>query len=85
MEIDEIRSVIEKGIPGSQVVVDGDGTHFSAIVVSDEFSGKSMVQQHQLVYKTLGDKVGTDIHALAIKTYTPDEWEKEKDLRVIQR
>ena len=84
MEIDEIRSVIEKGIPGSHVIVDGDGTHFSAIVVSDEFAGKSMVQQHQLVYKTLGGKVGTDIHALGIKTLTFEEWEKEKDLGVIQ-
>ena len=67
------------------MIVDGDGTHFSAIVISNEFTGKSMVQQHQLVYKTLGDKVGSDIHALTVKTYNPEEWEKEKNLRVIQR
>ena len=85
MEIDEIKSFIESGLPGSEVIVDGDGTHFSAIVISNEFAGKSMVQQHQLVYKTLGEKVGSDIHALAIKTYTLEEWEKEKNLRVIQR
>jgi acid stress-induced BolA-like protein IbaG/YrbA len=84
MEIDEIKSSIESGMPGSDVLVDGDGTHFSAIVVSAEFAGKSMVQQHQLVYKTLDGKVGTAIHALAIKTYTPDEWEKEKGFNVIQ-
>lgn len=79
MEIDEIRLAIETGIPGSQVIVDGDGTHFSAIIVSSEFLGKSMVQQHQLVYGTLGDKVGTDIHALAIRTFTPEEWETKKN------
>ena len=79
MEIDEIRLAIETGIPGSQVTVDGDGTHFSAIIVSSEFLGKSMVQQHQLVYGTLGDKVGTDIHALAIRTFTPEEWETKKN------
>jgi acid stress-induced BolA-like protein IbaG/YrbA len=65
------------------VIVDGDGTHFSAVVVSEEFQGKSMVQQHQLVYKTLGDKVGADIHALSLKTLTPDEWEKEKYIRTV--
>jgi acid stress-induced BolA-like protein IbaG/YrbA len=84
MEIDQIKSAIETGLDGSRVMVDGDGTHFSAIVISGEFAGKTMVQQHQMVYKTLGDKVGTDIHALAIKTFTPEEWEKAKDLNVIK-
>ncbi|MGK0298987.1 MAG: acid stress-induced BolA-like protein IbaG/YrbA [Gammaproteobacteria bacterium] len=83
MGIDEIKSCIEDGMPGADVLVDGDGTHFSAIVVSTEFAGKSMVQQHQIVYKTLGNKVGNEIHALAIKTFTPDDWKKEKDLRVV--
>lgn len=84
MDIDEIRMGIESGLPDAEVMVDGDGTHFSAVVVSNVFAGKTMVQQHQLVYQTLGDKVGTDIHALAIKTYTPEQWEKQRDLRVIQ-
>lgn len=84
MGIDEIKKGIEAGLPGAEVTVDGDGTHFSAVVVSEVFAGKSMVQQHQLVYQTLGDKVGTDIHALAIKTYTPEQWEKQRDLRVIR-
>ena len=78
MGIDDIRGMIEAGLPGARVEVDGDGTHFSAIVVSDEFTGKSMLQQHRLVYGTLGDKMGTDIHALAIRTYTPEQWEREK-------
>ncbi len=83
MQIDEIKQLIETGLPGATVEVDGDGTHFSAIVVSEEFTGKNMVQQHQLVYKTLGEKMGNDIHALSIQTYTPEEWEQKKDLRVI--
>ena len=84
MQNDEIKALISAGIPGSQVDVAGDdGTHFEAIIVSDSFTGLNMVQQHQLVYKALGDKMGGEIHALSIQTYTPDEWEKKKLLRVI--
>jgi acid stress-induced BolA-like protein IbaG/YrbA len=84
MDVDEIRSLIETGLPGTEADVrSDDGTHFSAVVVSTEFTGKSMVQQHQLVYKTLGSKIGNEIHALAIKTYTPEQWAKEKELRAV--
>lgn len=52
---------------------------FQAIIVSDAFSGKNMVQQHQLVYQTLGDKVGgEELHALSISTYTNEEWQQQK-------
>jgi len=84
MEVDEIRSLIETGLPGAEADVrSDDGTHFSAVVVSAEFAGKSMVQQHQLVYKTLGSRIGNEIHALAIKTCTPEQWKNEKELRVV--
>lgn len=83
MQTDEIKRLIEAGLPDAVVQVDGDGTHFSAAVVSAEFAGKSMVQKHQLVYKTLGEKMGTDIHALSIQAYTPEEWERKKEFRVI--
>ncbi len=83
MDIEDIKKAIEDGLQGANVIVDGDGTHFAAVVVSEEFQGKSIVQQHQLVYKTLGDKVGADIHALSLKTLTPDEWDKEKNLRSV--
>ncbi len=83
MDVDQIRLEIVAGLPGAHVEVDGDGRHFSAIVVSDLFAGKSMVQQHQLVYKSLGGKVGSEIHALSIRTLTPDLWDKEKGLRVV--
>jgi acid stress-induced BolA-like protein IbaG/YrbA len=79
MELDEIRSCIEAGLAASEVLVDGDGTHFSAVVISELFAGKTLVQQHQLVYKTLGDKVGSDIHALTIRTFTPEAWQKFRE------
>lgn len=83
MQVEDIASLIKAGVPGSEVEVEGDGTHFTAIIVSDVFAGKNMVQQHQVVYKALGDKMGTDIHALSIQTYTPEQWKKKSPLRVI--
>lgn len=75
MQIETIKRLIEDGIPGAQVTVTGDGSHCEAIVVSEAFRGKNMVQQHQLVYGTLGGRMESgEIHALALKTYTPDEW-----------
>lgn len=82
MQAEEIAGLIKTGLPDSEVEVEGDGTHFTAIIVSDVFAGKNMVQQHQVVYRALGDKMGTDIHALSIQTYTPEEWKKKSPLRV---
>jgi acid stress-induced BolA-like protein IbaG/YrbA len=56
------------------VQVQGDGQHFEAVIVSAEFSGKNMVQQHQLVYRALGDRMREEIHALSMKTLTPEQW-----------
>jgi acid stress-induced BolA-like protein IbaG/YrbA len=55
-----------------------DGTHFEAVIVSATFTGKSMVQQHQLVYGALGDRMRAEIHALSMKTYTPEKWAELK-------
>lgn len=57
-------------------VLGDDGTHFEAMVVSPEFVGKSMVQQHQLVYAALGDRMRAEIHALSMRTLTPEAWMK---------
>jgi acid stress-induced BolA-like protein IbaG/YrbA len=57
-------------------VMGDDGTHFEAVVVSPEFLGKSMVQQHQLVYAALGDRMRAEIHALSMRTLTPEAWLK---------
>ena len=83
MQIDEIKSIIEQGITDSMVMLDGDGTHFRSIVISDKFAGKNMVQRHQMVYQALGDKMGREIHALSIRALTPEEWDKQKDFVVL--
>ena len=68
--------MIERGLPGSRVEVQTDGQgHYEALVVSSVFDGERSVRRHQLVYETLGERVGTEIHALALKTLTPDEWQ----------
>ncbi|MBI1195307.1 MAG: BolA/IbaG family iron-sulfur metabolism protein [Gammaproteobacteria bacterium] len=63
--------MIENGLPGSAVQVTGDGTHFEAFVVSEAFTGKSRLQQHRMVYATLGSNMEGAIHALSIRTATP--------------
>ena len=83
MQLEDIADLIKSGVPDCEVEVDGDGTHFTAIIVSEAFAGKNMVQQHQLVYKALGDRMGGEIHALSIQTYTPEQWKKKSAFRVI--
>lgn len=80
MSPDEIRLTLEKALPGSAVRVDdltGGGDHFQVWVVSQSFEGKSLVDQHQIVYGVLKEALGSErIHALALKTYTPEQWER---------
>ncbi len=71
---EDIKSYIEGGLPCDYVQVEGDGHHFEAVIVSPEFRGKSIVQQHQLVYRALGDRMREEIHALSMKTFTPEQW-----------
>jgi acid stress-induced BolA-like protein IbaG/YrbA len=71
----EVESYIRQGLQCDYVQVQGnDGQHFEAVIVSPQFEGKSMVQQHQLVYRALGDRMRTEIHALSMRTFTPDAW-----------
>lgn len=75
MQAEQIKQMIEAGLPGSQVQVFGDdGQHFEAIVVSSDFEGKGMLAQHRMVYAALGDSMKSAIHALAMQTYTPESW-----------
>ena len=68
-----VKQLIEAGLPGSTVQVHSvDGVHFEAAVVSPQFSGKSTVQQHRMVYDCLGDRLGGEIHALSLRTTEPD-------------
>ncbi len=71
---ESIKTHIETALPCELVQVEGDGHHFNAIIVSAEFRGKNMVQQHQLVYRALGDRMKQEIHALSMKTLTPEQW-----------
>jgi len=73
MQPEDIKQMIEHGLPGARVSVTGDGHHFEAEVIASEFTGKSMLQQHQIVYRTLGGKMGNEIHALSLRTLTPGE------------
>lgn len=69
MTAEQIAELIRQGLPGAEVTVRGDdGAHFEAEVISAEFAGKGIVQQHRMVYATLGDRMGGEIHALALKT-----------------
>jgi stress-induced morphogen len=72
---EELKQRIESALPGSRAQVQdltGGGDHFRAEVVSDRFEGLSRIEQHQLVYGVFGDEVGGAIHALSIKTSTPE-------------
>ena len=75
MTSDEVRSTIMNGLPCDHVEVLGDdGQHFEAVIVSPQFTGKNRVQQHQLVYLTLGERMRAEIHALSMRTFTPEGW-----------
>jgi len=71
---DSVRQGIAAGLACEHLEVEGDGQHFTALVVSREFEGRSRVQRHQLVYAALGERMREEIHALSMRTLTPGEW-----------
>ena len=74
MDANFIRELIRQGLPGAEVEVQGaDGVHFEARVVSAAFAGKLPLARHRMVYATLGEKMGGEIHALQLRTVTPAE------------
>ena len=76
MDPKEIANLIEAGLPGSRAEVRTDGQgHYEALVIAEEFAGLRSLRRHQKVYATLGDRVGGEIHALALRTFTPEEWQ----------
>ncbi|MBA5724389.1 BolA/IbaG family iron-sulfur metabolism protein [Candidatus Liberibacter sp.] len=79
MDLHEIEKMIQQGIPGSSVVVcdlAGDGNHYAVEVVSEDFRGKTRIQQHKMVYATLKGKMGNILHALSIQTSLPSSQDK---------
>ena len=81
MQASAIQELIQQALPDAEVQVHGaDGVHFEARVISPSFIGKSLIQQHRMVYAALGARIENDeIHALALKTYTPESWQIAAD------
>ena len=71
---ESVKTGIEAGLACEHLEVIGDGQHFQALIVSAAFDGKSRVQRHQLVYAALGGRMREEIHALSMRTLTPQEW-----------
>jgi acid stress-induced BolA-like protein IbaG/YrbA len=69
----QIQNYIERGLQCTEVRVAGDGQHFEALIVSEAFRGKTRIQRHQLVYAALGERMREEIHALSMRTLTPEE------------
>jgi acid stress-induced BolA-like protein IbaG/YrbA len=69
-----IEESIRAVLPVTHLEVRGDGAHFEAVIVSPRFAGLNRVKQHQLVYAALGDRMREEIHALSMKTFSPEEW-----------
>lgn len=79
MNIHEMEEMITKGIPNSVVIIQdlaGDGNHYAAEIISEEFRGKNRIQQHKMVYAALEGKMGDTLHALSIKTVIPNSHNK---------
>ena len=75
---EQIKQYIESALKCEHVEVTGDGRHFEAVIVSASFSGKNKVQQHQLVYGALGERMREEIHALSMQTLTPEAWRQQR-------
>ncbi len=75
MTSEEVAGLIEQGLDDSRAsVLSEDQTHFEAVVISAAFVGQRTLQRHQMIYATLGGRMGGEIHALSIRAYTPEEW-----------
>ena len=76
MTADDVKKLIEEGIPNSQAIISGEGCNLEATVISDTFEGMSMLAEQKMVFATVNHLISTgDLHALAIKAYTPEEWQ----------
>lgn len=74
---EQVQEMIQSRLANAEVKVAGDGQHFEAIIVSPDFTGQSKVKQHQTVYAALQAELASEtIHALSLKTYTPEAWQK---------
>ena len=74
---DSVKTYIQDNLACEHVEVAGDGQHFEAVIVSTEFRDKNRVQQHQIVYRALGERMRAEIHALSMRTLTPEQWAEQ--------
>lgn len=83
MQPEDVKAMIEAGFPGAEVRVEGDGSHFEAVVVSPEFEGKTRIWREQALNAIVFDKITSgEIHAFHPRAYTPEEWEKASKLKI---
>ena len=76
MSANEIQELILKTFPNAKVIIDdlrGDGDHYAAQIIAEEFRGKTRVQQHKMIYNAMGGKMGKELHALALNTSAPKD------------
>ena len=79
MTSDELQALISANIDCEHIELSGDGRHWYATIVSSIFEGQRLIQRHQRVYATLGGRMQSDeVHALSMKTFTPEEWENSR-------
>ena len=71
---DTVKNYIASALPCTHIEMEGDGQHFFAVIVGEEFRGLSMIKQHQRVYAALGDRMKAEVHALSMKTFSPEQW-----------
>jgi acid stress-induced BolA-like protein IbaG/YrbA len=74
---EDVKRYIEQGLACDLVEVAGDGRHFQALIVSPAFAGRNRVARHQLVYAALGERMREEVHALSMRTLTPDEYREQ--------
>ena len=74
---EDVKRYIAQGLDCERVEVDGDGRHFQALIVSAAFAGKTRVARHQLVYSALGERMREEVHALSMRTLTPEEYREQ--------
>ncbi len=75
----DIQQRIEAAIPGARASVEGGDQHFNVVVIADSFAEKTRIERHQIIYALFRDEMASQaIHALALKTSTPEEWERAR-------
>jgi len=83
MQPETVKTLVEAGLPGCEVIASGDGSHFDVTVIGEVFAGKTPVNRQRMVYATVTEQITSGaLHAINIKTYTPEEWATAKKLQI---